>query len=243
MLSIERLILFKFPEKKTKIFNRRTNNIAIAFFFSFPLLFYSYLLIGTTIDVISSEYGSSKAKCMSDEKWDDFVTKMSIVDIVFTILIPIMLIIFVNFFISTSLRLKPQQTFVLRRSMQVRRIRIYQKSNRNLFCISFAYVILNLPLAIFKLKNFILFAISAEKSHNFVDDETNNSTLAAEAQAELEFNVEISHSRTNAELNAEIFQRIGTYLYSLNYSINFFLYVINVAEFRDLLWKYIKKII
>lgn len=230
------MVLIKFAVKKSKIFNQKTIQVAIPILFAFALLFYAYLLIVTRIEVTAQ---ANSTTCDQDEKWNDLLVHMSIVDLVLTILIPFVLIILVNGLISAQLRFKPNggggrdgeggangAIVLLHDTMKTRRTKIYQKSNRNLFCISFAYVVLNLPFAVLKLKSLISL-VFVEEARSQDDNKHLNISRGVE--------------NATAVVNDELFQIVANYLYCLNYTINFFLYVINVKEFRDLLWNLIKK--
>lgn len=229
-------MVFKFPHQKSKVFNRQNNAVSIVLLFAFAMLFYSYLLIASRIEYLYMNHNITiNTECGIDPKWAIFVTRVAIFDILLTIVIPFVVIVFVNAVLSSQFKFKenPETICVLRKSMQLRRIKIYSKTNRTLFLLSITYIILNMPITFSKLKTFLM-SDPIQNDENLDAIGIRNSSSPAE-------NDEFDYLALSAtDFNNEIFQRIATNLYYLNFSINFFLYL-NGFEFRNMFLDYIKR--
>lgn len=116
-------------------------------------------------------------------------------------------------------------TSLLRRSAELKRAKMYSKTTRMLIIISITFILLNSPMAISRIHSVLLSSIEPQLNHTIRTNCSNNS-------------MDISTRYTNKELNHHLMQRISGYFYYLNFSVNFFLYVLNGSQFREMLLKF-----
>lgn len=116
-----------------------------------------------------------------------------------------------------------RQSSLLRRSLEIKRSKLYSRSTRNLLIISVCYILLNTVMVYSKLK--YLFQTNYEGYYEKYTIQNNSTlTLASETTA---------NRPELIDKNVNLTDIIASYLYYLNFSINFFLYVFSSAEFKD----------
>ena len=119
-------------------------------------------------------------------------------------------------------------TSLLRRSAELKRARMYSKTTRMLIIISITFILLNSPMAISKIHSVLLSSFESQSNQTLKTNRSN-------------YSLNVSTRYTNKELNHHLVQRVSGYVYYLNFSVNFFLYVLNGSQFREILLKFTGK--
>lgn len=134
-------------------------------------------------------------------------------------------------------------TSILRRSVELKRAKMYSKTTRMLIIISITFLFLNSLMAFSKIRAVLLSLNSSSsldqmQSSTIVQMNENYTTILNSTQM---YNTTKEES-SERNLNDELIERISCYFYYLNFSLNFFLYVINGSQFREILLKFTKKL-
>ena len=216
VLSVERAAYFF--DRRLNICTALKKKSIVVIIIIMSFLFYSYALVTTSVEITDSK----EVACVPIKKWLSLVKVMSAVDSFLAILIPFILILISNTLVgfklidhsnrySSSLKLR---VFDQHRRKKVKKI---PKITKILFCISSTFLVLNFPIALLKIWNFL-------KSNDFHQPSINMTKK------------DLPSEETNQTHSEEIIERIAFYLYYLNFSINFFLFTINESKFSERLW-------
>lgn len=133
----------------------------------------------------------------------------------------------------------------LRKSVELRRIKIYSKTTRMLLLISTSFLLLNTPIAYSKVRYYfnnsfqLNFFEAAHYAHL-------NSNLNFTRLIPLDKNITpLTEQSNNENLEANLFdeliERVSCYIYYFNFSFNFFLYVLNGSKFRKTFFEIVLK--
>ena len=93
MFSIQRLIDVFFPLKRQLFCNKRTTRSIIICLFIFGAIFYSYTLVTSSLEI---DINNRTLECVTVRKWHDLADFLSFIDTIQTIIIPFVLISFIN---------------------------------------------------------------------------------------------------------------------------------------------------
>nr|QVK45666.1 G protein-coupled receptor [Proales similis] len=102
----------------------------------------------------------------------------------------------------------------------LRQRRAYERTTQMLILISAAFLILNTPMILLKLRYFAQHYLISEPNQLNVDESSVNETV--------KFDTNVSRSQID-----ELAERIACYMYYFNHSINFFLYSLSGSKFRE----------
>lgn len=119
-------------------------------------------------------------------------------------------------------------TSLLRRSAELKRAKMYSKTTRMLIIISITFILLNSPMAISRIHSVFISSIESHPNRTLTNNRSNET-------------VNLSQGYTIKELNHHLLQRMSGYFYYLNFSVNFFLYVLNGSQFREMLLKFTQR--
>lgn len=134
---------------------------------------------------------------------------------------------------SRGLRKISMITNILRKSVELKRIKIYSKTTRMLLLISTTFLVLNSPIGFAKVRYYFL--------NNHLLQRPTKTSHELNSQAHLNiFNLNSTNStqqtgydpKLNTNDSDEIIERFTCYIYYLNFSLNFLLYVFNGPKFR-----------
>lgn len=115
-------------------------------------------------------------------------------------------------------------TSLLRQSAELKRAKMYSKTTRMLIIISITFILLNTPMAFSRIHSVIISSLESFSGEDIFNNSTNSSVQMEDY----------------AHLNYQLIERFSGYFYYLNFSVNFFLYVINGSQFREILFKFTK---
>jgi hypothetical protein len=210
-------------QKRVIIMNsNRVTGVSVTLLILFPFLFYLHVPFITGLQYLQkpSTINTTMSACGVYHEWFEFSLRLSILDIVLTVLVPFVVILTFNILIFIELK----KIAAKRKQMSVRG-RMFTVATRNLITLSLCFVFFNSLMTYSKLDSLFWADLN-------LDQQQTNGTIG-----------EPSHTSTAGEdnLNTKIVDKLAFNLYYLNFSLNFFLYVLNGPEFRNTLFLVIRK--
>ena len=125
-------------------------------------------------------------------------------------------------------------SFLIRKSTQIKRTKVYSEATKTLFIISFVFLLLHCPLAMNKTLYFLNENLSIKTAAVIEDisyDMDLNSTNSTHSYG--------GYANLETSEYEEIFERITCYVFYLSFSLNFFLYN-SKAKFRNIILKHFR---
>ena len=213
---------------------------------------------------------SIKTACLKEEEeevadnnqsnWNYYLTEKTsvIIDTLLTVLIPFIIIIFINALISfklmtnliirkknlrrgSTMKLKLKRRNATFRGLSVKnksflkRKSTYSRTSRVLICIPIVFILLNTPMALVKLyfvyNNLRIFSLNEQSSDNHHINNNSNIFVSISINS-----TDLVDYEENTILVEQIICRLASYLYYLNFCINFFLYTLNISRFKQAFW-------
>ena len=177
IFSIERLIVVYYPIGSRRLLSSTKYKLIINLTILFGLIFYSPNLFTSGLEAAYSSYNNNKTQCVPLKDWINFVEFMTLVDIVLTMLIPFILIAFINFLIilkltdfhfyqrhnnkiisigfkrrstSGSNLSRRGTTMIIESNRNIRR-KTYSRTTNILLSISIAFLLFHCPIALCKI--------------------------------------------------------------------------------------------
>lgn len=124
-------------------------------------------------------------------------------------------------------------------SQELNRSRKYSKTTKTLLTISVTYIMLNFLMCMSKLKRLTL--VSRDNQIETLRYNESYSDIDEFSPIMDFYKLDVSSADSNTEeINLKIIDLLTCFTYYLNYSINFFLYVVNLTEFKKMLKKIVK---